>query len=77
MIFHKWMRSIYFLAKNLIPQSTTYNELIELQVFNGDELQEKHLGEGPSNAHYTSRFQARVLLEAIEIWIKKVYVFSS
>ena len=31
-------------------------ELIELQVLNGDELLEKHLSEGPSNAQYTSRF---------------------
>ena len=28
----KLMRSIYFLAKNRIPHSTTYKELIELQV---------------------------------------------
>ena len=28
------MRSIYFLSKNHIPHSTTYKELIELQVFN-------------------------------------------
>ena len=51
--------------------------LIELQVLNGNELQEKYLGEGPSNAQYTSRFIARVLLEAIEIWLKKKYVLSS
>ena len=43
------MRSTYFLAKNHIPHSTTYKELIELQVLNGDELLEKHLSEGPSN----------------------------
>ena len=30
-IIIKWMRSIYFLAKNLIPHSTTYQELIELK----------------------------------------------
>ncbi len=30
-IILKLMRSIYFLAKNRIPHSTTYKELIELQ----------------------------------------------
>ena len=73
----KLLRSIHFLAKNRIPQSTTYKDFIELQVLNGDELQEKYLGEGPSNAQYTSRFSPRVWIEAIDIWIKKAYVLSS
>ena len=64
------MRPIYILAKNRIPHSTTYTELIELQVLNGDGLLEKHLSEGSSNAQYTSRFSARVLIEAIDIWIE-------
>ena len=62
------MRSIYFLAKNRIPHSTTYKELVNS---NGDELLEIDLSEGPSNALYTSRFSARVLIEAIDIWIKR------
>ena len=70
-IILKLTRSIYFLAKNRIPHSTTYKELIELQVLNGDELLEKHLSEGPSNAQYTSRFSARMLIEAIDIWIER------
>ena len=37
-IILKLMRSIYFLAKNHIPHSTTYKELIEFLVLNGDEL---------------------------------------
>ena len=63
------MRSIYFLAKNRIPYSTTYKEFIELQVLNGNELLEKHLSEGPSNTQDTSRFRPRVLIEAIDNWI--------
>ena len=42
-IILKLMRSLNFTAKNRIPHSTTYKELIELQVLNGDELLEKHL----------------------------------
>ena len=68
-IILKLMGSIYFLA-NRIPHSTTYMELLELQVFNSDELLEKHLSEGPSNAQYMSRFSAIVLIEAIDIWIE-------
>ena len=32
---------------------------------------EKHLREGPPNAHYTPRFSARVLIDAIYIWIER------
>ena len=69
-IIHKLMRSIYFLAKNRIPHS------IELQVLNGDELLEKHLSEGPSNAQYTSRFSERKLIEVIDIWIERKLMCS-
>ena len=69
-IILKLIRYINFLVKNRIPHSTTYRELVELQVLNGNELLEKHFSEGPSNAQYTSRFSARVLIEAIDIWIK-------
>ena len=75
-IILKLLRSIYFLARNRIPHSTTYKELIELQVLNGDELLEKHLSEGPSNAQYTPRFSARVLIEAIDIWMERKLVCS-
>ena len=40
-IILKLMRSIYFLAKYRIPHLTTYKELIEFQVHNGDELLDK------------------------------------
>ena len=70
-IILKLMRSIYFLSKNRIHHSTTLKELIELQVLNGDELLEKPLSEGPSNAQYTSRFSARVSIEAIAFGSKE------
>ena len=47
-----------------------------LHVLNGDGLLEKHLSEGPSNAQYTSRFSARVLIEAINIWIERKLICS-
>ena len=75
-IILKLMRSIYVLAKNCIPHSTTYKELIDLQVRNGNELLEKHLSEWPSNAQYTSRFSASMLIEAIDIWIERKLMCS-
>ena len=70
-MLNKLMIYIYFLDKNRIPHSTTYQELIELQVLNGHELIEKHLSERPVNAKDTSRFCARELIEAIDIWIER------
>ena len=64
------------MAKNHIPQSTTYMELIVLQVLNGNDLLEKHLSEEPSNAQYTSRFRARVLTEAVYIWFERKLMCS-
>ena len=70
------MRSIYFLAMNRIPQPNTYKELIELQVLNGNELLEKLLSEGPSNAQYSSRLSAMVFIEAIDIWVERKIMCS-
>ena len=75
-IILKLMRSTYFLAKNCIPHSIIYKELIELQVLKGNELHEKHLSERPYKAQYTSRFSVRVLIETIAIWIKRKLMCS-
>ena len=66
-IILKLMRSIYFfLAKNIIPHSTTYKESFKcLMAMNCLEsiLVMGHL------MLSTPRFSARVLIEAINIWI--------
>ena len=52
------------------------NVIIRLQathILNGHELLVKHLSEGPSNALYTSRLSASVL---IDIWIKRKLIYS-
>ena len=61
---------------NCIPQPNTYEELIELQVLNGNKLLEKHLSEGPSNAQYTSRLSAKMFIEAIDIWVERKLMCS-
>ena len=47
-----------------------------LHMLNGDGLLEKHLCEGPSNAQYTSRFSAGVLIETIDNWIERKLMCS-
>ena len=46
----KLLRSVYFLVKNRIPHTTTYTQLVELQVANGDQLLEQHINQHPLNA---------------------------
>ncbi len=52
----KLLRSVYFLAKNKIPHTTTYSDLVDLQIANGDQILEQHVTRGPSNAQYTSSY---------------------
>ena len=73
-IILKLMRSITSWLR--IVFHTQPHTRIELQVLNGDELLEKHLSEGPSNAQFTSRFRARVLIEAIDIWVERKLMCS-
>ena len=65
----KLLRSVYFLAKNRLPLTSTYSQLVELQVANGDALLQQHLDQGPRNAQYTSKFSAVMLLESIDVWL--------
>ena len=48
--------SVYFLAKNRLPLTTIYKEVVQLQVKNGDANLKQHLYQGPRNAQYKSNF---------------------
>jgi len=48
-------RSLYFLVKHRMPHTTTFEDLIELQIDNGNEQLEKHKRTCPSNATYVSK----------------------
>ena len=75
-IILKLLRSIYFLAKNRLPLTTTFDQVVQLQIANGDELLQQHVEEGPRNAQYTSKFSAVMLLEAIDTWLDRKLVES-
>ena len=68
----KLLRSVYFLARNRIPHSTIYGELIDLQVANGDQLLERHIKEEhPLNTQYTSRYSGTMMIEAIDTCLER------
>ena len=67
----KLLRSIYFLTKCCIPHTTTLEDIIELQIANGDALLKQHVEQEPSNAQYTSKFSSVSLIEAIDTWIQR------
>ena len=62
---------MYFLARNHISHTTTYQQLVDLQIANGDARLKEHKEHGPANAQYTSKFSSVALLEAIDTWIEK------
>ena len=43
----KLLRSIYFLTKSRIPHTTTFEDIIEFQIANGDALLKQHVEQGP------------------------------
>lgn len=69
-ILLKLLRSVYYMAKHRQPHTTSFPDLVLLQILNGDKLLEQH-SEGPSNAQYTSKFSATSMLEAISRWIEE------
>ena len=50
MITMKLLYSVYFLAKNCLPLTTTFDDMIQLQIENGDEVLKQHVESGPLNA---------------------------
>ena len=70
-ILLKLLRSVYFLVKSRIPHTTTFEELVQLQIANGDDLLKQHVEQGASNAQYTSKFSSVSLIEAIDTWIER------
>ena len=61
----------YFLTKKRIPHTTTFEDIIELQIANGDDLLKQHVEQGPSNAQYTSKFSSVSLIEVVDTWIER------
>ena len=76
MIIMKLLRSVYFLAKNRLPLTATFDDMIQLQIENGNEVLKQHDESGPLNAQYTSNYSVVTLLYAIDTWLDKKLVSS-
>jgi len=61
------IRSVYFLVRNHIPHTTTFESLIALQIDNGNSRLESHL----NNAAYMSKITVAELLKIISHFIKE------
>lgn len=60
----KLVRSVYFLVRHRIPHTTTFDDLIALQIDNGDELLKLHEA-CPSNATYLSTTSTAGFIKSI------------
>ena len=70
-IIYKLMRSAFILAKNMIPCTIVYTNIIAFQAANGD-----HITHGASNAQYTSKYSAMMFLEALNTWLLRKQLHS-
>ena len=60
----KLIRSLFFLVKHRIPH-TTFQDLITLQIGNGNEQLKVHLKSCPNNATYLSKVTTAELLRSL------------
>ena len=69
----KLIRSVYFLAKNHIPHTTTYGMLVELLVANGDELLKYHTEEGARNTQSRLLNQLQTSLKQLTLGLTQIW----
>ena len=68
-LMNKLIRSWYFLVKNCMPHTTTFEDLVILQIYNSSEQLEEHQRTCPSNATYLSKATTSKLLYSISATI--------
>ena len=64
-LMKKLMRSLYFLVRHRIPHTTTFKDLIKLQIENGNGQLKMHKDKAPSNVTYLSNITIADLLKSI------------
>ena len=75
-IMKKLIRSLYFLVKHHIPHTTTFKNLITLQIENGDIILKSHREKCPHNATYESYTTIVELLSSISNVLEKRIITS-
>lgn len=67
----KLIRILYFLVKKRVPHTAMCEELIELQIKNGNEQLREHKDNSPSSATYLSKISFAELLRSISCVIEQ------
>lgn len=75
-LMKKLIWSLYFLVKHRIPHTTTFEQMITLQIDNGSNKLEEHRLTCPSNASYLSKATTSELLYSISHCIE-AHILSS
>ena len=70
-LIKKLIRSLYFLIKHRMPHTTTFTDLITLQIDNGDEHLNAHKNECAGNASYLSKISTAEFLSSISHFIEQ------
>ena len=70
-LIKKLIRSLYFLVKHRMPHTTTFTDLITLQINNGDEHLKLHKNECAGNASYMSKISTAEFLNSISHFIEQ------
>ena len=74
-LIKKLVRSLYFLVKHRIPHTTTFTDLITLQVDNGDKQLQQHKDAGARNASYMSSLSIGEFLNSISHHLEQGLLF--
>ena len=70
-VVKKLVRSLYFLVKHRIPHTTTFNDIVTLQIENGDKELEQHRNLCARNASYMSNITVAEFLTSISFHIEQ------
>ena len=70
-VIKKLIRCVYFLAKNRLPHTTTYTELVDVVIECGGEAVRKFMAEASKNATYLSAVRLTQLIAVIAEWQEK------
>ena len=69
-VMKQLIRSVYFLVRNRIPHTTTFQDLVTLQIDNGNQQLRVHQNTSPANATYLSTATTSELLNSISYCIE-------
>ena len=70
----KLIRSVYFVVRHRVPHTTAFEDVITLQVDNGNEQLRVHQSTCPGKCNLFSKFATVELLKSISYCIEEQYL---